>query len=499
MLGTVSPLLAQPQQKDNAEKVYSVRERLELQLLDFDYKGVSRTLVLEEDYVYEDFYRNHVRFIKAMVTLQDNEIDHYLHECRKFLDFLGTQKTQTYIHGLAAESLMERAVVKFFRKNYMAAVNDIRQARKHVAKQKREDLNELLYNRVEGLLKVALSVVPKKYMWAVNLLGWEKDFSTGLKQLELAGRKCKVLRGETMIILYYVDRNLTADKDLAFYRTEKMLAYNPEPIWFRYLWATAMIDRGETDKALDTLLANPEVTAGLYKSRFPFVYHLLGRAYLYQLNYNDAIREFDRFLVYSKSPLLRQDAIFKLAMAEALSDRQTSARQHLEDLLTQKASELGEDEYARRKATYFLKYGFKADELALMKARYLYDGGYYLLGQAVLDDLAQRLVHLNYDVKCELYYRYGRIFQARGKYEQAKAYYNLAIRQPSSLNKWMSAYGYYHIGHMFEQQADWHQARWHYQQALNLEDYEYQAGLEQKAKAGLERMKNKSYEMGDDQ
>ncbi len=469
-----------------------------MHLLDFDYKAASNTLRLEEDYVYEAFYRNHTLFLKAMVSLQDGEIDHYLREIQKFLSLLDKQDQQDFIHGLQAETLLERAVAKFLRKNYMAAVNDIRLARKHVARQKKDNPKELLYNRVDGLLKVALSVVPKKYLWAVNLLGWEKDFDMGMRQLELAGRKSQVLRGETLIILYYVDRNLTGDKDKAFNRAETMLEYSPKPVWFRYLWASSMIDRGETDEALDTLLSDQALRDGGYTARFPFVYHLLGRAYLYQLNYNDAIREFDRFLVNSRSPLLRQDAIFKLAMAEALSERQSSAREHLQDLLTQKPSELGEDEYARRKATYFLKYGFREDELMLMKARYLYDGGYFLLSQAVLDDLAKKLVHLNYDVKCELYYRYGRIFQSRGKFEQAKAYYNLAIRQPSSLNKWMSAYSYYHIGYMFEQEADWHQARWHYQQALNLDEYEYQSGLEQKAKAGLERLDGKSYEVQDD-
>jgi len=95
------------------------------------------------------------------------------------------------------------------------------------------------------------------------------------------------------------------------------------------------------------------------------------------------------------------------------------------------------------------------------------------------------------DQKTEWYYRYGRIYQDKSDFKLAKLYYNLSIQQKAIQNNWMRAYSCFHLGLLFEQQALYAEARRYYNQALTFDQYDFQAGLEQKTKAALERIKNK--------
>ena len=55
----------------------------------------------------------------------------------------------------------------------------------------------------------------------------------------------------------------------------------------------------------------------------------------------------------------------------------------------------------------------------------------------------------------------------------------------------MKAYAHYYLGKLEEEAKDFAGARREYQIALSYDNYDYQAGLEQKCKAALEQLKGK--------
>lgn len=443
------------------------------------------------------FYELHVQFLEALTTQNDDLGAEYLRASEAFLEETdGLASDFRHTDAYAAEVLFERSLIKFLVESNFSAANDARQALKLLRKQRKTDESFRLTDRLEGIVQVAVSTLPRKYQWLGRLLGITPDLEQGLAFLRKASAEGVPLAWETHLLLYYVERNLLNTPEAAQKRIESLIAAHPDRLIFNFLRASNYVDNGNTDLALQTLQAYQAKPLGYIRENFPYWLHLNARCRLYNGNFNDAALLFGAFLNAHEGYLLREDAVFRMAMALALAGNAEQAKKHLNQLLQMRASKIGEDAYARREAVHYLKYGFRAAEMALLQARYLYDGGYYKRAQLLLDSLSKDKGNLNYDHKTELYYRLGRVAQAKRQPQTAIGYYNLALTQPTQRHVWMQAYATYYIGQVEENNADWHRARYYYERTLSYDGYPYQQALEQKAKAGLERLKNRTYDVG---
>ena len=127
----------------------------------------------------------------------------------------------------------------------------------------------------------------------------------------------------------------------------------------------------------------------------------------------------------------------------------------------------------------------------LLRARVLYDGGYY---QRAFNYLIVKSHNLYYDdeYKAEYLYRMGRITQMLLNYPDAIKYYQELIDDTDYRQSFFVCNAALQIGIIYEGQGDYAQAKLYFDECLSMRPDDYQYSLHQKAKSGLNRLKSKN-------
>ncbi len=125
--------------------------------------------------------------------------------------------------------------------------------------------------------------------------------------------------------------------------------------------------------------------------------------------------------------------------------------------------------------------------LVLLKARLLYDGGYY---QRALDVLAGQPESSlpTFLGRLEYTYRKGRILHGLKKYDEALAQYERTIEQGQNSEAFFACNAALQAGLIEEKRGRKTSARTYFNRCLSLKPEEYRTGLHQQAKAGLSRL-----------
>jgi tetratricopeptide (TPR) repeat protein len=127
-------------------------------------------------------------------------------------------------------------------------------------------------------------------------------------------------------------------------------------------------------------------------------------------------------------------------------------------------------------------------DLALLKARLLFDGGYYERAISELEGYSSANVKNN----LEHTYRLARIYHNQGKPDEAIRYYKTTIKEGEKLPYYYAANSALQLGLIYEKRKDYVQARIYFSKVLDMDFDEYQFSIKNKAQAGMNRIKGKS-------
>jgi len=127
--------------------------------------------------------------------------------------------------------------------------------------------------------------------------------------------------------------------------------------------------------------------------------------------------------------------------------------------------------------------------IPLLKARLLYDGGYYHESLDVLLNTPLAGYIRNRKDLTEYTYRSGRVYHAIGDIPKAIEYYSEAIRYGMELPHYFAANSALNLGYIYESMGNFAEAGTNYSLCISLKHHEYENSLRQKAKAGLNRIK----------
>ena len=131
-----------------------------------------------------------------------------------------------------------------------------------------------------------------------------------------------------------------------------------------------------------------------------------------------------------------------------------------------------------------------APNLYLLRSRLLFDGGYY---QRSLAEIAAKPVSYFPSLrdKLEFTYRLARIFEKTNKTDLAIQYYEQTISNGKNYSFYFAANSALLLGIIYENKGVEVKAEDYFRVCLNLRDHEYQNSIDQKAKAGLNRLGKK--------
>lgn len=341
-----------------------------------------------------------------------------------------------------------------------------------------------------GLMKVLIGSVPDNYQWITRLLALHGSVSEGINDLKLITEAVSTdtnypfLKAETLFMLTFITFNLSgAEADRAI--TGRLIDMNHEMIQrsplLVYAAAVFHMHYGENETALDYLEKRP-VGASYYP--FHYLDYLTGLAKLNRLD-EDAGIWFLRYVNAYKGGSFIKSAYQRLGWIALLRGDTKGYYDYMFRVKHAGRTLIDGDKQALAEAE-----SGRPPDVRLLRARLLFDGGYYKQAGDLLSVLTPD--DFNYPKeKLEYIYRKARVYHLKGQEPMAISTYLKVIDAGGTGPWYFAANSALNLGLIYEQKGDFRQAEYYYRKCLALKYAEYKSSISQKARAGLNRLEKK--------
>lgn len=239
---------------------------------------------------------------------------------------------------------------------------------------------------------------------------------------------------------------------------------------------------GENDQAIELLenrSKDPQV--------FPFHYldFMLGKCKLYRLD-DDAVTHLSNYLSNFKGEHYIKEAHQKLGWYELVVHNNIPKYKRYMKACQNTGNDLIDgDKQAQKEAKRNLN-----PHPILLKARLLYDGGYNQRAYRVLISNAHLFNNAS-EYSLEYYYRLGRVTQSLENPKDAIDYYNEVIFKGERSEQYYACNSALQIALILEEQKEYRSAEDYFKRCLDMSPSDYKNSLHQKAKSGLNRLREK--------
>ena len=429
------------------------------------------------------FLQDYVDFLSLYIS--DNEpLYHSLKENKELrLEKLqeGDRKSAWFLYT-QAEVRVHWAVMAIRYGDYLSAVFDIRKAL-HLLEENSKKHPDFKPNRKSlGLLYALMGSIPEKYKWGMNLLGLHGDLSRGFRELEKlvlsADSDSFFFAHETKTLYAFLLLHLRNEGNKAWHFLMSK-GFPQETNLMDYYPCAHIGIYSRHNKETPELLSR--APAGPAYASFDLLYYLKGLSRLYSLDVGGAT-DLNRFLQLHKGKNYIKSCLQKLGWIELLKGNPKGYLQQMELVKSRGNSHMDADKQALREAQ-----SGKVLQLSLLRSRLLFDGGYFQLAEQELDRLNEQELN-SADEQAEWYYRQARIFHETGRLGRALQLYDKAIEKGRYISRYYAPNAAYEAGLICEQQKNLNKAAAYFNLCLSFESHEYKNGLDQKARAGLERL-----------
>ncbi len=433
---------------------------------------------------------NYIYFLTLFIGEKESDFDELedLHE--DIVDRLkdGDESSPYYRYSLAQVNLQWAfAGVKF--KEYFSATLEVNKAYRLLEKNN-EEFSGFLPNKINlGLMHTLIGTIPDKYSWIKKMVGIEGSIDQGTTEIlevldaSLNNDDYKIYKAECLFYLSFIQLNLSADKKKALDYIEFINAdknnSSPNPL-IVYAMSRIYMGNGMNDKAIEILLSRP--LSGEY---YPFHYldYLTGLAKLQRLD-KDADVYFKKYIAEFEGINYVKAAYQKIAWHHLMFHSVGKYKEYISMVENHGNDIIDADKQAEREAEKN-----EVPNPVLLKARVAFDGGYYELALAELTGVNRGFLVTPKD-SLEYSYRIGRVYDGMEKPNQAIAFYKMTIEDGANSEYYFAANAALKTGIIYEKQGDKEKAAIYYRKAMNMENEEYKNSIDQKAKAGLNRVEN---------
>lgn len=433
---------------------------------------------------------NYIDFLKVLIGEEENDFIKLQSNKDLRLQKLAKEGKDSPWY-LYSQSLiyLQSGVARIKFGEYVNASLDINRAYRLLLENQRKFPDFVMNKAGLGILHSLIGTVPAKYQWAVRSLQFEGTIPEGNSEIKEAylqvssDPQLSYLLPETVFLLSFVTLNISADIPAALDLAEKFSTsaltsiINESPLLI-YSFANIYSRAGQNDKVIQLLTHCPRTA-----DRYPFYYldYMLGVAKLNRLD-KDACYPLLSFLGNFKGKNYIRSAYMHLAWFYLIQNEPQQYNTYVERIRLRGNDQVDND----REALAFVNRNNKPNS-QLLKARLLFDGGYYARAKQELDGFKAT------DDKSgiEYIYRLGRIYHNWGKMDEAISFYEETIKKGENLPYYFAANSSLQLGLIYEKRNDFIKAKSYYLKVLDMDFEEYQFSITNKAQAGLNRIKGK--------
>ncbi|MDX2000899.1 MAG: hypothetical protein SFW35_00575 [Chitinophagales bacterium] len=378
---------------------------------------------------------------------------------------------------MQAEIGIHKAFIELGFKDYTSALWNIRRSYKLLEE------NIAVYpdfqpnKKSMALLKALLGIIPSKYHWGLQLLGMDGNLHQGMNELKALCKSDYIFWKETVMVYAMLQMHLESKPQAAWQTVQDNGLPFVNDAFSYFIAGNIALYSKHTDKAIAYFGARP---SGQEFESFPYIDYLTGVAFLNKL---DAKAEgyFLQFLKSSKGSFIKA-SYQKLAWLALAKNNQQAYWAYITKAKKEGTADTDADKDALKEAE-----SGQMPNINLLKARLLFDGGYYDKAQEALS--AVKPQELSKERQLEWQYRKARIYDESGKDSLAIVNYKATVSQGKSQPLFYAANAALQIALIYERLGDRKSARYWFSQCLELDGYEYENSIHQKARAGLQRVK----------
>lgn len=395
-------------------------------------------------------------------------------------------KDSPWYRSLIARMSLQRAFAQLKFGRYFNAALEIRKSYILLAENSAEYPGFLPDKVGLGLLHALIGSIPDNFRWVAGMFSMDGSVEQGRQELlEVLENKADddfpFTRDEALFFLTYIDLNLQPDKA----RSLDLLPYyhnlERDNLLLFFSKARILMQTARNDEAIEMLVHRP---AGNEYHPFYYLDYLAGQAKLNRLD-PDASIYLLRFVTNTRGTSYVKAAYQKLAWHWLLQGQTGRYHENMEKVLRYGDKSTDADRLAYSEAT-----SATIPNTCLLRARLLFDGGYYERAEQTLLNPGCRPDGRRDEI--EFPYRLGRIRHALNDHAAALTYYDLVISTGSAEQYYFAANAALQAGTICESQGRFEEAEAYYRKCLKMPNTEYRNSLGQKARAGLNRLRDKT-------
>jgi len=396
-------------------------------------------------------------------------------------------KTSPYYLYAKAEINLQWAFARLKFQEYFLAAYEIQKVYFLLVKNQEKFPDFQLNKKGMGLLHCLIGSIPQNYQWIVSTIGINGGIDKGLNELHQLlsltekDKNYKIYNTELLFLISFLEMNLTIEKSHFQTTLDEIGEKYNNHILLNFAAARLSSNLGMNDLTVQILENRPSTI-----NKYPFHYldYLQGMSYLHQLDYQKSEVYFNKFLNSFKGVNYIKSANHKLAWISYLKGEFEMKSSYLNKVISDGSTSIDEDKVALKDAEEK-----KISDPVLLKARLLYDGGYYEKALLKLEEIESP--HFFSDTKntIEYWYRKGRILQKLDNpIIDVISPFIEALNIEESANSYYAPMSALQIAIEYEKVGEKQKAKSYYEKCLSMKGFDYQRGIHQKAKAGLNRI-----------
>ncbi len=424
---------------------------------------------------------NYIDFFTLHITEDENLYRQLLpRRDQRLAAVLAGDPKSPYYYYVQAEIRLHWALIRLRFEDYLPAFRDMNRAHKLLLKNQ-ELYPDFLPNLKDlGVLHAVVGTIPDQFRWGVELLtSLEGSVDQGKAELQrMLADKTSPYHQEAQVLYVFLLLHLDNQPEVAW-RTLRQagLQARDNPLHC-FVLANVAMRTGRNEEAIRYLEAQPRGSDHL---DFPYLDFMLGLAKLRRLDTGARIH-LQSFIKRYRGRHSIKEAHQKIAWAELLRGDKPAYHARMQLVLRDGTSTDGNDKNALKEAQKK-----QAPHPALLRARLLFDGGYYERAREQMETIkADKLPTA--ELRLEYHYRTGRILHGLHRYDEALAFYQRTIADGRSTQAFFACNAALQAGLIEEKQGRKTRARQYFEQCLAMQPDEYATGLHQQAKAGLVRI-----------
>lgn len=390
----------------------------------------------------------------------------------------GDKNSPYYLYA-QAEVHTQLAVLHIKFGEYLATIFDLKKALKKL------EANQKLYpdfapnDKSLGMLNAILGSIPTQYQNTLEFIGLSGDVNKGMKLLKASAEDdTHPFQHEAVTIYAFMLLHIQNAPNSAW----KVLQANEfsakTNLMDAYTLGHIGIYGNYCDEGITALLQRP--ISKDYQT-FPLTSFLLGIGKTYRLD-KDANFYFKEFLDQNKGEDYIKSSWHKMAWNALIAGERSKYSEYLAKVKDSGRAVIDTDKQAEKEAEQT-----EVPNTVLLKARLLSDGNYLSRALEILKANTVNSFKSRYH-KTEYYYRLARVYDKSKQLVKAKQYYEITIVNGKNVPFYYAANSAYLLGFLFEKENNKEEAVKNYKLCLELDGFEYENSIHQKAEAALNRL-----------